>query len=196
MRPRQPYNAGMSHASLANHFLIAVPMMDDPHFARGVTLLCEHNEHGAMGLLVNRPSEYCLGEVLEQMLIETRLAAIADSLVLTGGPVLPDRGFVLHDDAREWPSTLRFGDGMGVTTSREILDAVARGDGPRRFLVMLGYASWEAGQLEQELADNAWLTVAADAAVVFETPLEERWQAAASRLGVDLGRLAGYSGRA
>lgn len=186
----------MPHASLANHFLIAVPMMDDPHFARGVTLLCEHNEHGAMGLLVNRPSDYSLGEVLRQMQIDTGIAAIADSLVLTGGPVLPDRGFVLHDDAREWPSTLRFGDGMGVTTSREILDALAHGDGPRRFLVMLGYASWDAGQLEQELADNTWLTVAADPRVVFETPLEERWQAAASKLGVDLARLAGYSGRA
>jgi putative transcriptional regulator len=190
------YNASMPHASLANHFLIAVPMMDDPHFARGVTLLCEHNEHGAMGLLVNRPSDYSLGEVLEQMQIDTKLAGIIDSLVLTGGPVLPDRGFVLHDDTREWPSTLRFGEGMGVTTSREILEAMARGEGPRRFLVMLGYASWDAGQLEQEIADNAWLTVAADAAVVFETPLEERWQAAASKLGVDLGRLAGYSGRA
>jgi len=186
----------MPHDSLANHFLIAVPMMDDPHFARGVTLLCEHNEHGAMGLLVNRPSEYTLGEVLEQMQIETTLTAIAGALVLTGGPVLPDRGFVLHDDAREWPSTLRFGDGMGVTTSREILDAMARGEGPRRFLVALGYASWDAGQLEQEIVDNAWLTVAADPTVVFETPMEDRWQAAASRLGVDLGRMTGYSGRA
>jgi putative transcriptional regulator len=193
---RRGYNVDMSHASLANHFLIAVPMMDDPHFARGVTLLCEHNEHGAMGLLVNRPSDYSLGEVLEQMQIDTKLPAIVESLVLTGGPVLPDRGFVLHDDAHEWPSTLRFGEGMGVTTSREILEAMARGEGPRRFLVMLGYASWDAGQLEQEIADNAWLTVAADASVVFETPLEERWQAAASKLGVDLGRLAGYSGRA
>lgn len=186
----------MPHASLANHFLIAVPTMDDPHFARGVTLLCEHNEHGAMGLLVNRPSDYSLGEVLEQMQIDTKLAAIANSLVLTGGPVLPDRGFVLHDDAREWPSTLRFGDGMGVTTSREILEAMARGEGPRRFLVMLGYASWDAGQLEHEIVANSWLTVAADAGVVFETPQEERWQAAASKLGVDLDRLAGYSGRA
>ena len=171
-------------------------MLADPTFARGVTLLCEHTEHGAMGLLVNRPSEYSLGEVLEQMQIETEIAPIANAQVLTGGPVLPDRGFVLHDDARDWPSTLRFGDGMGVTTSREILDAIARGEGPRRFLVTLGYASWEAGQLEHELADNAWLTVPADTSVVFETPLEDRWQAAATRLGVDMGQFAGYSGRA
>ncbi len=186
----------MPHASLANHFLIAVPTLDDPQFARGVTLLCEHTEHGAMGLLVNRPSEYSLGEVLEQMQIATDIATISATQVLTGGPVLPDRGFVLHDDGRDWPSTLRFGDGMGVTTSRDILEAMARGEGPTRFLVALGYASWDAGQLEHELADNSWLTVPADATVVFATPLEDRWQAAATRLGVNLGQLASYSGRA
>ncbi len=179
-----------------NHFLIAVPALDDPHFARGVTLLCEHNEHGAMGLLVNRPSDYRLGEVLEQMDIATELPRIADDTVLLGGPVLPDRGFVLHDGGDEWPSTMRVAPGLAVTTSREILAAMARGDGPRRHLVTLGYASWGAGQLEQEIADNAWLTVLADQAIVFDTPLEQRWQAAAKRLGVDLGQFAGYVGHA
>ena len=186
----------MEREYLVNHFLIAVPAMDDPHFARGVTLLCEHNEYGAMGLLVNRASDYLLGEVLEQMDIFTDLAAIADDAVLVGGPVLPDRGFVLHDGGDEWPSTMRVAPGLAVTTSREILAAMARGDGPRRHLVTLGYASWGAGQLEQEIVDNAWLTVPADQAIVFDTPIEQRWQAAAKRLGVDLNQFAGYVGHA
>ena len=181
---------------LVNHFLIAVPAMDDPHFARGVTLLCEHNEHGAMGLLVNRASDYRLGDVLEQMDIATELPAIADDTVLVGGPVLPDRGFVLHDGGDAWPSTMRVAPSLAVTTSREILAAMARGDGPRRHLVTLGYASWDAGQLEQEIADNAWLTVPADEAIVFDTPIELRWQAAARCLGVDLLQFAGYVGHA
>jgi putative transcriptional regulator len=183
-------------AYLGNHFLIAVPAMNDPHFARGVTLLCEHNEHGAMGLLINRPSDYRLGEILEQMDLTTELAVIADDAVLVGGPVLPDRGFVLHDGGDEWPSTMRVSPSLAVTTSREILAAMARGNGPRRHLVTLGYASWGAGQLEQELAENAWLTVPADDAIVFETPIEQRWQAAARRLGIDLGQFAGYVGHA
>ncbi len=185
-----------ANAFLVNHFLIAVPAMDDPHFARGVTLLCEHNEHGAMGLLINRASDYRLGEVLEQMELSTELAAIAGDQVLVGGPVLPDRGFVLHDGGDDWPSTLRVAPGLAVTTSRDILVALASGTGPRNHLVTLGYASWGAGQLEQELAENTWLTVPADQAIVFATPIEQRWQAAARCLGIDLGQLAGYVGHA
>lgn len=181
---------------LVNHFLIAVPAMDDPNFARGVTLLCEHNEHGAMGLLVNRPSDYRLGEVFEQMDIAAEAPGIAEDPVMVGGPVLPDRGFVLHDGGDDWPSTMRIAAGLAVTTSREILAAMARGQGPKRHLVALGYASWGAGQLEQELADNAWLTVPADQAIVFDTPFEQRWQAAARRLGIDLGQFPGYVGHA
>jgi putative transcriptional regulator len=186
----------MQRDFLVNHFLIAVPVMDDPHFARGVTLLCEHNENGAMGLLVNRPSDYRLGEVLEQMDIMTELPRIADGQVMVGGPVLPDRGFVLHDGGDDWPSTMRVAPGVAVTTSRDILTAMARGEGPRRHLVALGYASWGAGQLEQELAENAWLTVPADQAILFDVPIEQRWHAAARRLGVDLGQLPGYIGHA
>ena len=186
----------MEREYLVNHFLIAVPAMDDPHFARGVTLLCEHNEYGAMGLLVNRASDYLLGEVLEQMDIFTDLAAIADDAVLVGGPVLPDRGFVLHDGGDEWPSTMRVAPGLAVTTSREILAAMARGDGPRRHLVTLGYASWGAGQLEQEIVDNAWLSGKADTRILFQTPVEDRWAAAAALLGVDISRLSGEVGHA
>lgn len=181
---------------LANHFLIAVPAMDDPNFARGLTLLCQHDENGAMGLLVNRPSDYTLGEVLQQMKIESGDGALRSRPVLHGGPVQPERGFVLHDDPRPWASTLQVGDRLFVTTSRDILESMARGDGPAHSLVALGYAGWEAGQLEGELADNAWLTVPADADILFAQPLEQRWQAAATRLGVDMSRLADYSGRA
>ncbi|MFC4727710.1 YqgE/AlgH family protein [Coralloluteibacterium thermophilus] len=182
--------------SLANHLLVAMPAMDDPNFARGVTLLLQHDEDGAMGLVVNRLSDFTLGEVLRQMGIHPDDPALAARPVLLGGPVQPERGFVLHDDARDWGSTLRVGGGLGVTTSRDILEAMARGDGPAHSLLVLGYAGWGAGQLEQELAENAWLTVPADASLLFDTPLEARWQAAAGRIGVDLGRLADYSGRA
>lgn len=181
---------------LVNHFLIAVPAMADPNFARGVTLLCEHDEHGAMGLLVNRPSDYCLGEVFAQMEIDAAQATVAGATVMVGGPVLPDRGFVLHDGGDDWPSTMRVAPGLAVTTSREILVAMAHGEGPRRHMVTLGYASWGAGQLEQELADNAWLTVPADPAIVFDTPVEQRWQAAARRLGIDLAQFSGSIGHA
>ncbi|MBS0462088.1 MAG: YqgE/AlgH family protein [Proteobacteria bacterium] len=186
----------MARDFFSNQFLIAVPAMDDPHFARGVTLVCEHNEHGAMGLLVNRPSEYTLGEIFEQMQIDAAAPGVATETVVVGGPVLPDRGFVLHDGGDEWPSTLRVAPGLAVTTSREILAAMARGQGPSRSLVALGYASWGAGQLEQELADNAWLTAPADQAIVFELPFGQRWQAAARRVGVDLGQFPGYVGHA
>lgn len=197
VRRTSGYN-GRMHAPrfLADHFLIAVPAMDDPNFARGLTLLCQHDEAGAMGLLVNRVSDYCLGDVLRQMKIETDDAALAAQPVLIGGPVQPERGFVLHDDGRDWVSTLRINDRLAVTTSRDILEAMARGEGPEHALVALGYAGWTAGQLEAELAENVWLTVPADRDILFSLPLERRWQAAAERLGVDLGRLADYSGRA
>mgnify|MGYP005749954649 FL=1 len=182
--------------SLAEHFLIAMPAMDDPNFVRSVTLVCQHDDEGAMGLVINHPADYRFGELLDQMKIETAQAGLADIPVLAGGPVQADRGFVLHDDPRPWDSSLRLGNGLAVTTSRDILEAIARGDGPARWLLALGYAGWTAGQLEAEMAANSWLTVPADAGVVFDTPLEQRWRAAAGRLGVDLDRLADYAGHA
>jgi len=182
--------------SLAEHFLIAMPAMDDPNFLRTVTLVCQHDEDGAMGLVVNREADYTLGELFAQLEMHTDDAALAATPVLSGGPVQPERGFVLHDDARDWHSSLRLGNGLSVTTSRDILGAMAAGEGPANALVALGYAGWEAGQLEAELAANSWLTVPADAAVLFRTPLAGRWQAAARCLGVDLGHLTDYAGRA
>jgi len=180
---------------LVDHFLIAMPALDDPNFARGVTLICQHDENGAMGVIINRESDFTLGEVLRQMDIPTQNPTLAGQRVLMGGPVQTDRGFVLHDDPREWSSTLRFGK-MALTTSREILVAMAGGQGPDRQLMTLGYAGWTAGQLEFELAQNAWLTVPADKAICFDIPLEERWEAAARRIGVDISQLSDNVGHA
>ena len=177
-----------------DHFLIAMPALEDPHFHRTVTLVCQHDANGAMGIVINRAADGTLGELLDQLQLPTRDEELARRAVVAGGPVHPDRGFVLHDDPRDWGSTLRFGRGLAVTTSRDILAAMAAGEGPGRALVALGYAGWTAGQLENELAQNSWLTVPSDQAIVFDTPLEDRWHAAARALDVDLSRLADYAG--
>ena len=180
--------------TLAHHLLVALPSLTDPTFARTVALICQHDENGAMGVLVNQPSEYTLGDVLAQMEIQTDDFALRDQVVLNGGPVHPERGFVIHDDASGWDSSLQVGQGVFLTTSRDILEAMARGEGPRNALVTLGCAGWTEGQLEAEIADNSWLTVPADAELLFDTPLEQRWQGAASRIGVDLFRMTDYTG--
>ena len=156
-------------ATLSNQLLIAMPAMRDPNFARGVTFLCQHNEEGAMGLMVNRLSEYRLGDVLAQMNLASELTEVNDAPVLIGGPVQPERGFVLHVPAGNWESSFRISDRICVTTSRDILIAMAEGRGPDRAVVALGYAGWSPGQLEQELRENAWLTVPAQERLLFET---------------------------
>lgn len=181
---------------LANHLLVALPSLDEPPFARSVALICQHDDNGAMGVLVNQVSDYTLGDVFAQMEIETDDDDLRAVPVLNGGPVHPERGFVIHDDARGWDSSMAVAEGLYLTTSRDILEAMALGQGPRNALVTLGCAGWSAGQLEQELAENSWLTVPADAPLLFATPLDERWRLAASRIGVDLFRLTGYSGHA
>ena len=181
---------------LANQLLVALPALDDPHFARSVALICQHDGDGAMGVVVNRSSEYTLGDVFEQMGIEGADDALRGQPVLAGGPVHPERGFVLHDGDRRWDSSLPIADGLFVTTSRDVLEAMARGDGPARATVALGCAGWGAGQLEHELTEHSWLTVPADAELLFETPLDDRWQAAAGRIGVDMTRIADHSGHA
>jgi putative transcriptional regulator len=183
--------------SLTGHFLIAMPGMGDPNFARGITFVCQHSEDGAMGLIVNRLSDYKLGDVLNQMHMSCERADVADAPVLVGGPVMPERGFVLHASGeREWDSSYRVNDMLTVTTSRDILAAMADGDGPDRALVALGYAGWGAGQLEQELRENAWLTVQADQRILFDTALDERWGAAVELVGINPANLTSYSGRA
>jgi len=182
--------------SLGNQLLIALPALPDPNFARSVTLICQHDVDGAMGIVINRSSEYVLGDVFQQMRIDGGDEQLRIRTVLAGGPVHPERGFVLHDGDREWDSTMTIADGLSLTTSRDILEAMASGEGPDNVVVALGCAGWGAGQLEFELGENSWLTAPADSRLLFATPLEERWQMAAGRIGVDLSRMADYSGHA
>ena len=181
---------------LANQLLIALPSLQDGNFARSVALICQHDDDGAMGIVVNRASEYTLGEVLGQMGVDGGAPEMRGQVVLAGGPVHPERGFVLHDGGLRWDSTLQIAESLFLTTSRDILESMAQGDGPPQAIVALGCAGWGAGQLEQELTENDWLTAPADAELLFSQPLDHRWEAAAGRIGVDFAHLADYAGHA
>ena len=182
--------------TLAGHFLIAMPSQAQPPFSRSVAFMCQHDEEGAIGLLVNQLSEYCLGDILAQMNLPCEDPLLADAPVLLGGPIQPERGFVLHRDHGHWEASYRINASWSVTTSRDILVALAAGEGPQQAVMALGYAGWSAGQLEEELMANAWLNVEASPDVVFDTPLEDRWSAAAGLIGVDPRRLSGDVGHA
>lgn len=183
-------------AYLTNQFLIAMPRMDDPNFSQTVTLVCEHSDRGALGIVVNRTLPMTLGDVFEQLGLESSKSRLNEQPVLRGGPVQTERGFVLHSPAGKWESSLPVSERMHLTTSRDILDAIAAGEGPQSAVIALGYAGWEAGQLDEEMARNAWLTVDADERLVFETPVDERWQAAARLLGINLLTLSSDAGHA
>ncbi|MBL1293904.1 MAG: YqgE/AlgH family protein [Thiotrichales bacterium] len=182
--------------SLSNQFLIAMPSLNDHNFSRSVTYICQHNEHGAMGIVINQPLELTLGEVLSDLELDTDQATIRDSTVFLGGPVQCERGFVLHQPVGEWEATLNISDEIGLTASRSILASIAKGHGPRNNIVVLGYAGWAAGQLEQELLANSWLSGPADNEIIFDLPIEERWQAAATHAGIDITRLSSDVGHA
>jgi putative transcriptional regulator len=186
----------MSSIDLTHHFLIAMPNMADPYFSRTLTYICEHNDQGALGLVVNRPIDMTLQALFERLSLKLRNGEFADSPIYFGGPVQTDRGFVLHAPAGNWESTLRVGDAIGLTTSKDILEAVGRGEGPARILVTLGYAGWSPGQLEHEISQNAWLTVEARDGIIFDTPSEERLPAAMQLLGIDFARLQDEAGHA
>jgi len=186
----------MPGETYTNQFLVAMPGMTDPNFSQTVTLVCEHSAQGALGIVINRPLAMTLGEVFGQLGLDATLSRFASDAVLQGGPVQTDRGFVLHTPGPSWDSTLVVSDRLHLTTSRDVLDALARGEGPSAAAFALGYAGWDAGQLEEEVAQNAWLTVPADARLVFETPVAERWQAAGRLLGVNLLHLSSDAGHA
>jgi putative transcriptional regulator len=188
----------MQSVNLTNHFLIAMPNMADPNFARSLTFICEHNEQGALGVVVNRPTDMTLDSLFEQIEIPLHSRAIGKMPVYFGGPVQVDRGFVLHRPIGEWQSTLSISGELGLTTSRDILQALGQGEGPdtENILVSLGYAGWAPGQLEQELGQNAWLTVEAQASVIFEKPSSERFTAAMELLGFDPASLSDDAGHA
>jgi len=186
----------MQNINLTDHFLIAMPAMADPYFAKSLTYICEHSEQGALGVVVNRPIEMTLKMLFNEVGIELESDERAEDLVHFGGPVQMDRGFVLHQPAGEWQSTLAVNERIALTTSKDILEAVGRGQGPYKLLVTLGYAGWSAGQIEQELAQNAWLTVPASAQIIFDLPWEQRLPAAMKILGIDFASLAEDAGHA
>ena len=182
--------------SLAEQFLIAMPTLQDSIFARTVSLICQHDDHGAMGLVVNQDSEYTLGELFDQLDLICENSAMRGLPVLCGGPVQSERGFILHQDGRAWDSSLHLSNGLTVSTSRDILQALAAGNGPDQFLVLLGYSGWSAGQLEQEIAENSWLNAPVAQDILFKLPVEQRWQAAAHQLGIDLSLMSSQAGHA
>ena len=190
----------VSSIDLTNHFLIAMPNMADPYFSKTLTYVCEHNDQGALGIVVNRPIDMTLQALFERLTLKLKDPANADAPIYFGGPVQTDRGFVLHQPAGEWQSTLKVSGGVsdtiGLTMSKDILEAVGRGEGPSRMLVSLGYAGWSAGQIEHELKQNAWLTVEAKDAILFDMPPDERLGAAMQLLGIDYARLADQAGHA
>jgi putative transcriptional regulator len=186
----------MSGDYLTNQLLIAMPAMGDPNFAQTVTLVCDHSERGALGLILNKPLTMRMSEIFEQLEIELPSGLLGESQVLRGGPMQTDRGFVVHPAGGEWDSTLKVSDTIHVTTSRDILAAMARGEGPARAVIALGYAGWDGGQLEDEIRANAWLSAPVDSSIIFDTPFESRWQAAGRLLGVDLALISPVSGNA
>ena len=182
--------------NLTHHFLIAMPAMADPNFAHTLTFVCNHNKDGALGIVVNRPIEMTLSALFDQIEVPLGDAGLRGAPVHYGGPVQVDRGFVLHRPLGNWTSTLAVSDDLGLTTSKDVLEALGRGDGPGEVFVSLGYAGWSAGQLEHELGQNAWLTVEADADLLFATPAEQRLPAAMRLLGIDFSRLSEDVGHA
>ena len=173
-----------------------MPAMGDPNFAQTVALVCDHSSRGALGLIVNKPLPMRMSEIFEQLEIELAAGSLWDRQVLRGGPMQTDRGFVVHRAGGEWDSTLKVSELIHVTTSRDILAAMARGQGPAEAVVALGYAGWDGGQLEDEIKANAWLNAPVDLGLIFDLPFESRWQAAGRLLGVELARISPLSGNA
>jgi len=189
-------NGNTAGGYLDHQMLIAMPGMVDQNFAGSVTLLCQHNDAGAIGITINRISTYTLGEILTQLKIDCDDESIRRRPVLEGGPVAPDRGFVLHSPMAGYESSMAVGEDIMVTTSRDVLAEIAVGKGPEKYLVALGYAGWGGGQLEGEMLANAWLSVAADTTIVFDLPLPNRFDEALGRLGIQVDRLHSEAGHA
>jgi putative transcriptional regulator len=182
--------------SLTWNLLIAMPTLADPNFSRTVTLICEHSSEGAMGIVINRPTQIKMRDILEQLQIDASHSVHANTPVYAGGPVQNSRGFVLHEPLGNWEATLAVTDTLGVSTSRDILEALANNQGPDRYLIALGYAGWGAGQLEAEITANSWLNAPANREILFTLAPENRWHAAAKLTGVDLALLSSEAGHA
>jgi putative transcriptional regulator len=180
----------------AGQFLIAMPTLQDPSFARSVTYLCQHSDEGAIGIGVCKPANLRLLDVLEQMDIATDLPEVAAQPVLLGGPVQNDRGFVLHDAGLSYASTWQLNAQLSLTSSKDLLHDIAAGKGPRRYLVALGYSGWSEGQLEEEFAQNSWITAPCDRDIIFSAPIDSRWQRAAALSGIKMSNVTSYVGHA
>jgi len=180
----------MQQTNLTSHFLIAMPSLKDPNFEKSVTYICAHNEEGAMGIVINKPLDIDLGEIFEQMDIPTNIQETKNRTIFHGGPVQTDRGFILHQTNDEWDSSIIISDEMCVTTSKDILEAIAVGDGPTESLIALGYAGWAEGQLEQEIMGNAWLSGPANSEIIFKTPFDQCWNTAVDHMGIDIEKLS------
>jgi len=198
--PESSISFSASH--LANQFLIAMPGMVDPNFAGSVIYLFEHTERGAMGLVVNRPTELDLGTLFDKIELKLEIAPLLEQPVYFGGPVQVERGFVLHEPipSPSYSSSLIIPGGLTMTTSKDVLEALAIGNGPRKFLMTLGYAGWSAGQLEEEITLNGWMNVPLSrqqmADIIFDTPSSQRYEKAMSHLGFDPSHLSGEAGHA
>lgn len=185
-----------SEGTLTNQLLIAMPGMLDPNFSTTVTLICEHNDDGALGIVINRPMALTLAGLFEQLDVEDPDPESAGLPVMAGGPVGPERGFVLHDSGDDYENSLAVSSEIQLTLSRDIIDAMASGSGPGRSLVALGYAGWQPGQLEDEMLANSWLNVPATPDIVFDLPFNERWMSAAKTLGIDISQMSHDAGHA
>ena len=182
--------------SLKNHFLVAMPGLNDEIFSGTVVYICEHNADGAMGLIINQQLDIPAKAVFDRLELKQKNNQ-GDELIFDGGPIQQDRGFILHSTSdQKWESTIHIGDGVSLSTSKDILGDIARGSGPKDSLITLGYSSWEAGQLERELKENTWLTIPADSSIIFNTDCTQRAHAAALSIGLNLDSLALDSGHA
>ena len=185
--------------NLTHHFLIAMPGLEDEAFAKSVIYMCEHSERGALGLIINKPSDINLKKLFDKVELPLARADLTDALVFQGGPVQTERGFVLHESMMPgmeavYASTMTIPGGLEMTTSKDVLEALSTGNGPRKIFVSLGYSSWGEGQIESEISDNSWLTVAADPAVIFDTPVDQRYDKALLLLGLQSWMLSPEAG--
>jgi putative transcriptional regulator len=181
---------------LNNQFIIAMPNLADPTFFHTVTYLCQHSDEGALGIVINRSTEMRLGEIFKQMKIPVTSETASQAIVFAGGPMQQERGFVLHPTGGGWDMTLPISDSISLTTSRDVIEAIALDKGPECYLVALGYAGWSEGQLEQEILANAWLNSPFGKQILFDTPIDRRWSAAADQIGININQLTIPAGHA
>lgn len=179
-----------------NQLLVAMPVLTDPYFSKAVAYICEHNENGAIGIVINHPLDLNLADVFQQMDIKFNKNSNKTLPILCGGPIHPERGFVIHNPSGIWRSSLEMTSEISVTTSKDILEAIAEDQGPNRVIITLGYASWTAGQLEQEVINNFWIICPINLDIIFSVPFAERWQTAINLIGIDLTKLSYYVGHA